>query len=290
MRRGCCPYAKMVYGDSHAERCCTNRLHEIQPLQAIGGLDFSHLITEKISILIQGDSLAEQHFIFMMCFAWSSGEKVHFRKIRREKDIRAVANEEDLRSFGMYEAKIGSLTITCIKWFPMTLVPTINIEEPDFMLVSAWHHENIDGTGGYYRKKIGEYFSQIKEKRSKPTIVVEALPGHFPGGSWRADMNYPPVEIHYSKNQLIQKDPVCNSINHNGTPNINSLLEELVEKDEKLFLLRVSNFLANRGDAHIGKIPQGRDCLHYCVVPGIYDVIAKRTIAVIVRIMMIKKQ
>jgi len=281
VKRECCPYVKAVYSpNEQKEKCCRNRLHEIKPLQAIGGPNFSHfsnLIRTETSILILGDSLAEQHFVFMLCHAWSHGEKVQIRRIKREFNIMTEENEEGLR---MYEAKIGKLKITGIKWYPMTLVPTVNIEEPDFMLVSAWHHEpklKHPHRGREAEICLREYFSLIKDKRSKPTIFIEAFPGHFPGGFYNPAGNYPEANIRYRP----QKHPVCDTNSYKSLPNINFILEELVEEDENLFLLRLNHLLMRRGDASVGKIAEGRDCLHYCVVPGIFDAVAKRSIAMI---------
>jgi hypothetical protein len=48
-------------------------LHELEPLKAVGGFDFSDVTTDS-TVLIQGDSLAEQHFLGMLCYVVDDGE------------------------------------------------------------------------------------------------------------------------------------------------------------------------------------------------------------------------
>ena len=82
--RGCCPFAKDIYTSRYEEinyRCCTDRIAEgkIDSLRAIGGVDYSY-INRNLTILFQGDSLTEQHFLGMLCFAWSTNLTVQLQQ------------------------------------------------------------------------------------------------------------------------------------------------------------------------------------------------------------------
>ena len=50
-------------------------------------------------------------------------------------------------------------------------------------------------------------------------------------------------------------------------------------------LLRLARLLERRGAAHVGAVarhavgPVGRDCLHWCVAPGVLDALALSTLA-----------
>jgi hypothetical protein len=61
-------YAKVQY------RCCTSRLHELGT-KGCGWLRFFRF-NYNSTVLIQGDSLAEQHFLGMLWYAWSTTERV----------------------------------------------------------------------------------------------------------------------------------------------------------------------------------------------------------------------
>jgi hypothetical protein len=284
-QRGCCPYAKEMYEGRYAKvqyRCCTSRLHELEPLKAVGGFDFSHITTNS-TVLIQGDSLAEQHFLGMLCYAWATLESV---------DLKLVSNAGDpmlLKQGTMWQARIGDrLTVSFLRWNQphLNLVP-VDITTPDYFIVGGWHH------GGANFPTISIFLDQVQTQRSKPTIVVEALPNHFPGGKYSKGQEYPPAQIwknrtHFYSNEE-SSQAVCDTTNHRGDPDINTDLITLVQNRTNVSLLRVNRLYQHRGDAHVGIIPkgtigpQGRDCLHFCLAPGVLDALAKETLAAIVK-------
>jgi len=134
--KGCCPYAKILYKERYANidyRCCSNRLHELEPLEAVGSLNYLKIMIEmNSSVLIYGDSLAEQHFLFMICYAWSLGRQVNL-EIKNDAGRMYKPGTE-------WEAHIGYLNIKYYRWDTLTLAP-INITEPDYFIVGGWHHE-----------------------------------------------------------------------------------------------------------------------------------------------------
>jgi hypothetical protein len=285
-QRGCCPYAKEMYKERYAKiqyRCCTSRLHELEPLKAVGGFDFSHITTNS-TMLIQGDSLAEQHFLGMLCYAWATTESV---------DLQLVSNAGDpklLKQGTMWQAQIGDhLTVSFLRWNAPNLAPVdIDITTPDYLIVGGWHH------GGATFREISKYLDQVQAQRSKSTIVVEALPNHFPGGKYSNQQEYPPAQIWKNRTHLYSNaneessQAVCDTTNRRGDPDINTDLITLVQNRTNVSLLRVNRLYHHRGDAHVGVIPkgtigpQGRDCLHFCLAPGVLDAIAKETLAAIV--------
>jgi hypothetical protein len=282
-QRGCCPYAKAMYEGRYSKvqyRCCTSRLHELEPLKAVGGFDFSHITTNS-TVLIQGDSLAEQHFLGMLCYAWATAEIV---------DLHLLSNPGDpmlLKQGTMWQARIGDrLTISFLRWNKPNLAP-VDIITPDYLILGGWHH------GGATFPTISKFLDQVQAQRSKPTIVVEALPNHFPGGKYSNRQEYPPAQIwknrtHFYSNEE-SSQAVCDTTNRRGDPDINTDLITLVQNRTNVSLLRVNRLYQYRGDAHVGVIPkgtigpQGRDCLHFCLAPGVLDALAKETLAAIVK-------
>jgi hypothetical protein len=151
--------------------------------------------------------------------------------------------------------------------------------------------------GGWHRganfPTISNFLDQVHAQRSKPTIVVEGLPNHFPGGKYSNRQEYPPAQIwknrtHFYSNEE-SSQAVCDTTNHRGDPDINTDLIALVQNRTNVSLLRVNKLYQHRGGAHKGVIPkgtigpQGRDCLHFCLAPGVLDALAKETLAAIVK-------
>jgi len=130
------------------------------------------------------------------------------------------------------------------------------------------------------RKSTQRFFNQLeKRRRDSTTIVVEELPQHFPGGEYRRDGVYPPMIVGNGSSSNLLCDTVALQ---SGTTNISAKLEDLAKAFK---LLLVAHFYLNRGDAHIGNIspdtqmgPTGWDCVHWCVAPGVLDVLALQTL------------
>jgi hypothetical protein len=72
-------------------------------------------------------------------------------------------------------------------------------------------------------------------------------------------------------------------------PDINTQLATIAaERGDSFFILNLEHFFHYRGDADIGGTPKGtpgavhgRDCLHWCFAPGIFDAITRETLALI---------
>jgi len=275
-KKGCCPFAAMLYDTRYAKveyRCCTTKIAEgkIDPLRAVVGVDYSRL-HKNTTILIQGDSLAEQHFLGMMCFAWSAHNlTVHLRPLSKKKD----SSEGVIWSSNILLHSIGRnavITIQFLRWNrPQIANEEIYdvLEDPHFIVLGGWHH------GGTDSSQIERFLNQAQSRWGSKVIVVDALPSHFPGGVYRGDGDYPnTVEM-------------CKETSSHGHPNINQVLNMSTRNKTNITLLNASRLYYNRGNAHIGYIsrgvvgPQGRDCLHWCIAPGVMDALTRMTLAAV---------
>jgi hypothetical protein len=318
---GCCPYAKFLYETRYSNvdyRCCTakwpaagaaaaatNNSDFLEPLKPVGGLGFleywqrmpadSHSLKNHTFVLIQGDSLAEQHFLGMVCLAWSSSIPVHWDA---DPKMWSPGNKFVATLEGDDNASI--MTITFVRWNQPVLAPvalTGNLSEPDVVILGGWHH------GGVKTPQLARFLGDVHKQRGrveKPTILVEALPNHFPGGAYSSRQVYPPVQRASSTRRRLagvtieeaqQLLPVCDTTSLKSDPDINGALGDLVVNKSHVHILHLEHLFRHRGDAHIGIIPtgtpgpQGRDCLHFCVAPGVLDAIAKQTLGNVARLL-----
>jgi len=269
-QRGCCPYARQMYEFSYAHigyRCCSERLHEMQPLRAVGGVDYAQLLelsqnnnNKSVSILLQGDSLAEQHFLGLLCFAWSSNitETISMERLSEINDEKPYGKEPGT----MWKAQIGELlTIYFLRWdLPERAPPEFDrhIQSADYFIVSAWHHAVV---------KIPSFLQQLQAQRNgKPTILVDNLPQH-------------------KKGTQTEKLGQCFISNNSSGTDFNAELTAKIGNNDNFTLLRVSKLYQDRGDAHIGTTQNSgkniKDCVHYCIAPGVWDAVAKETLAAV---------
>ena len=122
----------------------------------------------------------------------------------------------------------------------------------------------------------------------KQTLVVESLPAHFPGGAYTANGTYP-----LTKSAL--RNATCDDIamRPGGELAVNGLIAQTIDtlfgpKHSPMRTIQVEKLYHHRGQAHIGPLfpraanivwPRGgRDCLHWCVAPGVLDALALLTL------------
>jgi len=323
---GCCPFAEKLYNQRYGHmynRCCTNRIDEIEPWRPVGGANWEMLMKKgslrnNATLTIQGDSLAEQHFIAMLCHAWSS-EGVEVTNLKNHAEGREL-----VQGF-LWEARIEPIgvTISFLRWDTPKLMPNYNYSKPTFLFVGGWHH------GDASEKRMNSFLDQLERLRGESaTIVVQALPNHFPGGSYLRGVEYPetkvglwsnssnnafstsdsPTGVEYPKTEVdlwsnssndtastsysLAGDQVCDTFALNsGDPDINDGMEQWMKnRSHTMQILNVQHLYRYRGDAHIGKIPPGtvgptgRDCLHWCVAPGVLDALAIESLSAIHRL------
>lgn len=293
VRRGCCPFAKTLYQGRYANvenRCCTSKVQqgEIDPLRAIGGVDYSPILSSKrnVTIFIQGDSLAEQHFLGMICYAWSANNlSVNLERLSAQKNQNHAQGT-------VWQAKItdndSSFKIQYLRWdqprYPssarlgLAARETVDFNlfaKPDFIFLGGWHHGLSD------KDSVEQFLAQmsvqgINGHGKQNVFVLDALPNHFPGGKYLESGKYP------SNN-----DGLCTRNNSKGDPDINENLISIMEGQANVKLLQISKLYYHRGNAHVGHIPegtvgpQGRDCLHWCIAAGVMDALTRMTLAAI---------
>jgi len=261
--RGCCPFAKDIYTSRYEEinyRCCTDRISEgkIDSLRAIGGADYSY-INRNLAILFQGDSLTEQHFLGMFCFAWSTNLTIQLQQAQGIKRGRG----------SIWNGRIGLgngsfVHLQYLRWdhpdIPGDDVYN-KLQNPDFLILGGWHHgpESIDVN------RIVLFLQQVHHRWSNSKIIVRnQLPDHFPGGS-------------YSKNRSTSAP--C-ELKNGTTTNVivDALTLTLVRNQTGAQILDANKLYFDRGNAHIG---HRGDCRHWCIAPGVLDGLARMTLAAI---------
>jgi hypothetical protein len=272
--RGCCPYAEQLYSRRYGHiqnRCCTNRLDDIEPLKPVfdEGRRIDWLSMKDATILIQGDSLAEQQFLSLLCYVWASDDNIHVASL--------VKNVTQTAKWRVAQIQPINMTITHLRWNTPELYPPLNYQEPMFLILNPWHHGGIDPIS------VNKFMDQLEEQRhSNRTIFSQALPSHFPGGEYKSDGDYNLTSA--------PKEQVCSkSAKSSGSPDINGELESWTQ-NRSIEVLRAAEFYFHRGDAHIGKIPgndkgNAIDCLHWCIAPGVLDALAMETLALLGRLL-----
>ncbi|KAL7557454.1 hypothetical protein ACA910_009270 [Epithemia clementina (nom. ined.)] len=287
-KRGCCPYAQKLYNQSYAYvgyRCCQDRLDRIAPLRPVGGLTYSKLmerfnnaaaaaategnnnnknnndnntnetfVPRPISILIQGDSLAEQHYLALLCHAWYETNVVDFDVTQERFGV-----DKNNRGVYIWNAVNMYLNLTLMRWEWPSVSDHVNYQEYDYVYVGGWHH------GGSDRKTIQKFLSKLDQRRKpthNPTFAVQATPTHY-----RSDYD--------------QRTLDCSLFyNTRGSPNVNDKLPDWTQNMSSVQILEVAYLYFNRSDAHVGKKSRkGQDCIHWCVAPGVLDAMAQATLA-----------
>lgn len=286
-RKGPCPAAAVLYSERYARvqnRTCRDRLDAIQPLRARlrgGGFDWSSLPDFGGDVTIVGDSLAEQHFAALVCYAWSAGMPVDGPSRLSQRgnfpDWHAVLNDGALHALRLRFVRQDQLPN------PNTLDGAV-YAAPPVLVIGGWHHGHA---------QLAKYIRAIAQLRgANRTLVVEALPGHFPGGAYRGAAGGGGSRPGgYPRAKAALRNASCDDVANRsgGEPRVNELIaktiDTLVPENSGMRVLRVEALYRGRGDAHVGPIPatvelgfQGRDCLHWCVAPGVLDAFALLTL------------
>lgn len=253
---GCCPAAMIIYADRYASneyRCCTSKLGSIQKLRAVP--DVGPLTTKYLynsSMLIAGDSMAEQHWLSLVCSAWAEGLRTNVTKYRPNG-----------RFLG-WRATGSDLDLTFVRSNRPEVLGGIDYESPKVLVLAGWQHGNLE--------MLGSMLDEIAHLRPIPklTMIAQALPSHFPSTSEAAER------------------AACDADANATFPlHANSLIDRLVSRNHTrhFSVLRVHHLYATRGEAHVGILrnrtrkQRNRDCLHWCVAPGVLDPLAFVTLS-----------
>lgn len=324
-QKGCCPYAKYFYNDRYSKidnRCCTSRWwkngnvsnpHMIAPLRPVGGLDFDEFLewvfatsnigrrlrrlednntsttTTELSIFWQGDSLAEQHFISFLCLAWSSSTTVKIDMLG-EKNPNMYNHTARLVATTSTISNQNQRVEMMVKYARQNrpneneyLEREKDVKDSDIVILGGWHHGEV--------QKLPATLDVIQQIRgsNKMTVVVEALPGHQPGGKFKKNGKYDAPKVDFDIDPALppMEQPACNKYNSiENPPGINQKLRQKLHNNNTnssfssgISLLEVEYLYHERGDAHPEWIGAGgRDCLHYCVAPGVLEALARQTL------------
>lgn len=268
---GCCPVAIALYAGRYAHvdyRCCTRHLSQLLPLRPKGGMEWGDSnYLKNTSIQIVGDSLAEQHFIALLCFAWATpGYQVD--NLQNDKLGGSNSTWGPGASWSAIVNPLGT-RIIYVRSNQPTIERYVQYDSASFLIVGGayWNHGGL--------ANFPNYLCQIERMRlGRPTLVIEALPIHFPGGSYRGDGKY-----RHAENEI--NGSVCDLVSNKTEPDINPLLTLITQKYWGDKPLELAELYRERGDAHVGPIPEGvvgprgRDCKHWCVAPGVLDAAAR---------------
>ncbi|KAJ1448944.1 hypothetical protein M885DRAFT_622969 [Pelagophyceae sp. CCMP2097] len=257
---GCCPAAVAVYENRYTAihfRCCA---HGVGKLRPVGGATWADFLKRNgtSSVLLTGDSLGEQHFLALLCLAWAEGL--------------AVTGPRSLSHSGAFKPDWHAIVaerveITFLRSEGVNSRREIDFKAPAHVVLAGWHH------GG--TERLAAYFSSVSSARKgRATLVVEALPAHFPGKEYNKSGKYP-------ADTSLVAGGVCTPGSNatKGNPDVNAHLAATLHGLPGFRLLSVQRLYALRGDAHVGGTPAKRDCLHWCVLPGVLDALALGTLA-----------
>jgi hypothetical protein len=159
-----------------------------------------------------------------------------------------------LKQGTMWKALIRDrLTVSFLRWNKPNLAP-VDVTTPDYLIVGGWHH------GGANVPTISKFFGRKASTTIKPTIVVEALSSHFPGGKPTAGDRVPPAQI-WKNPVLFQNEenpPDCvYSTSRRGDPDINTDLITLVQNEPAMTLSSGEQVVAkwsHNGESHKGTV------------------------------------
>lgn len=195
----------------------------------------------------------------------------------------------------------------------------INYTKPEHVLVGGWHHGGFrkDINHTHTGESLAKFLLEIERQRgvghisrgssnhhahSSQLLAVEPLPSHFPGGKYHVASEYPAAK------SSLGASASCDDFSAASAPfDLNTVLrtvlherkrnrtdftaapvgkkEETADTTSGFRVLATQQLYAHRGDAHIGLLPASnyglgsRDCLHWCVAPGVLDALAMETLA-----------
>lgn len=284
-KRGCCPYPKVVYENRYRflqYRCCGSRLDEIDPWRPLGGLRFGSAVLSRLNnakIYLQGDSMAEQHYLALLCLAWA--DKLHV-------ELKPTKHDPRQRDPTVWTARIASKDLSMQVDLNRQYSPVFDKDTNysgdnyDFVILGGMHHGGLNN--------IEHLMQQVSsERQSKPIIMVNPLPSHFPGGVHRPDNDFPDAVVDPGR-----PTGYCDQRNGRPNPDIINNLTSWIEKfnresqlQQVIYRIEAEHLYTDRGNAHIGLFPpgpkgvRGRDCLHYCFAPGVLDALAMETLRVL---------
>jgi len=283
--KGCCPFAETLYGNRYKHiqnRCCTERLDMIQPLRPTGGITWEQIrsnpaFSQKLynrTILLQGDSLGQQRFIALLCNVWAVeperyNSTIHLTELHRSDQ----ANWWRAKLLWDNNNMSLSLTVDFARWSSVGPIDAnemkIDYTMYDYLIFDGWHHRDVHEQGF---QNLAHHVLSLRKNQYAPqsAIFVEPLPNHFPkrGEVVSNNHHHPPDE----KFCLLHTDASCRVCEN----------LQIWLRGTNVTIMPHHDLYRSRGDAHIGKA--GKDCLHWCLAPGVLDGLIRQTYSTLLQV------
>lgn len=294
----CCPYAQLLYGKRfRGARCCAARRREISRLHPEGGLGWADaaLALRNASLYFLGDSLAEQHLLSLLCLAWATpGYSVVGLRHRAARAEEPFESRTQARINPTGTRLLLTKTRRTSDSFLLPAAAHVHeaLRKSTVAILGGWHHRGSSSSAArgdrplstHQRRLSGLLDAVARHRPRAPTLVTEHLPSHFPGGVYRADGLYPG-----------SRDRACAQ---HGTDARNAQRNAALAAEMRrrgaprpgLRTLHVSRLYEQIGGvAHVGwefdleANRTQRDCVHWCVAPGVLGMLARATLTEVVR-------
>ena len=117
---------------------------------------------------------------------------------------------------------------------------------------------------------------------TQPTLLLPKLPSHFPGHSWLSSNHYPDAKPNAAD--------FCDHFRSNESGLSSGQFVgpqwDAAKAEGVAHVIHVSSMYLGRGAAHPGPLDgklnasenKRRDCLHWCVAPGVLDLLAQAAV------------
>lgn len=361
--KGCCPAATAVYRSTIGSRCCLEKADSLPPWRPVGGEGWEsarHLWNQTLDggeIVVAGDSMAGQIFVALLCLAWATPGH-GFVDLVADTSAPMLGEDNRRNSSVAWSATILPHGAK-VRWVRLFGVPESHtrflgeeryfadwsayaLRDARLLVLSGWMH----GLPSMFivHRLLERLSRNVTRPDGAKTLLVEALPQHFPGGLWqRHQQNYPasattctptapfpgggpdfwkPRQPRRCRQPALQKKMdscgcggcyVSHGSNfaispHAGADFNEFVLGSLAQRSFDLglhpnstALLQIAHLYASRGEAHVehqlfangaddrqdydpldvraskkqahhaAGSTGARDCLHWCIQPGVLD-------------------
>ena len=312
---GCCPALAWLHGNTThlLHRCCSAKLdaREFPPLRPEGGLSFRQastriarrLQTSGFSLLMVGDSMAEQVFLSLICKAWSEGYELSLKPpmgtlSKHQKPgaqpltyiafvyAPATGKNADVQPTQPSRFRFVRLQNPPSAKSPRSLEAALRGSNESHVLLATWYERSLSGEYSEARMlAIANYTTASAARMISPhahLLVMDGNVNHFPGGKYRYDGRYP------SANSTKRTAPCDDSVSEHQWARVSRYNEHLLQiaRAHRSAVVSFAGLHRSNGAAHVGYgldmlfggLKGGRDCLHWCLVPSTIDAIASTTL------------
>lgn len=256
----------------------------MRPVANAGWSELARLGKGDFSVDFVGDSIGEQHFVALLCHAWSEGIPMDgpHRRTNGTSTNSPFTWQATVRPPNSKSRILLQLHRTSGGKPDMPMLAT-NYRKPDVLIVNGINNHGAT-------EHIPSYINSVASiRRGKATLLVEALPTHFPGGKYLK----PSRTIAYPPAASAIPGAACNDKSTNSTDTKLSNAKTLVKPQQTnaalhdiarpsfpwIQVLEVWDLYTARGQAHVGHMgDERRDCLHFCHAPGVHGALTLATL------------